>query len=186
MREHSSLHGISRPSLGFAWLLASIGLALSLPVIDLVVLRTSIGIWPVLLVTAGISIFSALFSRNPVLSPLCCVGATVVTDLLAAVVHGVEYAQFHLVIPTAIAFSLPALTIAWLRSGPTVKRKPPRQFSLQALFVLTVTAALLLALFRAGEFSPGFRTALIYPTSAFAVLATYVLLKRSSAKTRST
>lgn len=89
-------------TLGYTWM-------------DEVVLETRLGAWPMLFGASVAAMLTAWFTRDLLLSPACCFVAVIVADLLAAVVRSWGYAQFHLCVPLAGAFSLPAILIAWLR-----------------------------------------------------------------------
>ena len=90
----------------------SAALALGYTYIDEVVLRTSFGTWPTLIGTSILAIVAAVLTRDVLLAPLCCFGATMAADFLAAVVRSVAYAQIPICLKLALAFSLPALVIA--------------------------------------------------------------------------
>jgi hypothetical protein len=98
--------------LGWCFLLLSTGGALAYTYIDESLLNTRMGGWPVLIGTSALSIVSAFVSRDWVLAPLCCLVAAVASDVLAAALISIAYAQFHAFIPLAMAFSVPALIIA--------------------------------------------------------------------------
>jgi hypothetical protein len=95
-------------------LFASTAAALTYTYVDEVVLVTKAGAWPMLIVTGLVAIVAAWTTRHVLLAPACCCVATIAGDLLAAKVSGVAYAQFHLCIPLAFAFSCPALLVAFL------------------------------------------------------------------------
>jgi hypothetical protein len=67
-----------------------------------------------LLATAVIAFASLLVTRDIFLSPLCCLAGTLSGAIVAGLVRGWGYAQFHACIPLAIGFSIPTLLLGLL------------------------------------------------------------------------
>lgn len=94
--------------------------------IDEVVLATRYGAWNMLIASAVFAAAVAWWTRDRLVAPACCFLAVVTADLLAALVRDWAYAQFHLCVPLAAAFSLPALFIAWWRWSSLSTPRAPR------------------------------------------------------------
>ena len=95
--------------------------------VDEVVLGTAIGAWPMLFGASALSIVASIWSRGSLLAPTACFFGTIAGDVLAGIVRDWHYAQLHLCVPLAVAFSLPAVgivaffrrrhSLAWKREG---------------------------------------------------------------------
>ncbi|MFO1065413.1 MAG: hypothetical protein U0892_16225 [Pirellulales bacterium] len=95
-----------------ACMVLSTVLSLSYTFIDEAVLKTAIGAWPTLFVTCGLSVLSALVTRDWIFAPLTCFFAVMAGDVLAGVLRGWAYAQVGLCLGLSSSFSAPALIIA--------------------------------------------------------------------------
>lgn len=118
---------------------ASVAFAIAYSLIDVVVLKSSLGAWPLLIVTFILSIVSAIVAKDVVFSPLCCLAATIIGLALVATFRSVLYVQFHFGVPLALAFSSPSLIVVLIRRRLIV------QFSTRHLFATAVTVSIFFA-----------------------------------------
>jgi hypothetical protein len=82
--------------------------------LDEVLLKTQIGAWPMLIGSCIVSVFVAWRTRDWLVAPLCCVLPTMSGDLLVGLIRGLAYAQVPIAFSLSLAFSIPALLVAWI------------------------------------------------------------------------
>lgn len=103
---------------GRPYAMAALGLsilsALAWVFLDEVLLMTQIGAWPMLIGCSAVSVLVAWRTRDWVIAPLCCVVPTMSGDLMAGVVRDWSYAQVPIALQLSLAFSVPALLVAWI------------------------------------------------------------------------
>lgn len=96
-------------------LVFAMGVSAVVSLLDDLVVQTRIGPWPIIFASSLLAILSSFLTKNRVIAPMTCFGSVMCSAMLVAISHGLQFAQLHLALPIAAAFSVPSLLIAsWL------------------------------------------------------------------------
>ncbi|WP_161604303.1 hypothetical protein [Roseiconus nitratireducens] len=98
--------------LALCFLAASVVFSLTYTWVDEVTAKTSNGAWPMLFITCFFAVLAGFSTRDRIIAPLTCFAGVMSGDVLAGLIRGWAYAQLHLCVPLATAFSVPALASA--------------------------------------------------------------------------
>ncbi|MEO1523860.1 MAG: hypothetical protein AAFX06_00410 [Planctomycetota bacterium] len=80
-----------------------------------------VGIW--LIVSTGvISVLTAVFTRDVIFSPLCCLGGMMASVTLAAIMKSWSYVSLEVTVPLTLLVTVPSFVIAYLLSRRMSKR----------------------------------------------------------------
>ncbi len=101
-----------RRNVAAAWVLFSIASCSLYIFVDLVVLETRRGAWPMLLASAALACIVSVVTRDWIIAPLCCFAGSMSGDLIAGLVVDWDYATVPQALALSAVFSAPALVLA--------------------------------------------------------------------------
>ena len=93
-------------------LVVTVGIAMIYAFCDQVVNRTGFGPMPLIVGAVGMSILSAIVTRERFLAPLTCLLPSIAAGLVVVYGRGWGYADMHFFVPFFMAASVPAWLIA--------------------------------------------------------------------------